>query len=172
MQLLWRLLLCRMQFNTTQHIAAAHNSYLAFSFMSIANESLKIPTRNVEWRQSKHIYKSCLKYCLYTSAITNRRNIQNFRVISENPRINVITSCSQTTITLLIFISLKLLFTFLLQIIIIIIIIIITGTVFTIVSRKNPTLLRSDHLTTRAPEQYAHCELNIKTQVCEVREYD
>jgi hypothetical protein len=124
--------------------------------MPIANESLKIPTRNVEWRQSKQIYKSCVKCCLYTSTITNRRNIQNFRVISDNPIINHFLH--QTTITLLILILLKLLFTF------IIIIIIITSTVFTNVSRKNPTLLGSDHLTTSAPEQYAHCKLNIKTQ--------
>jgi uncharacterized membrane protein YqiK len=77
-------------------------------------------------------------------------------------------------------ISLKLLFTFILLlllllvvvVVIIIIIITITGTVFTIVSSKNPTLLGTEHLTSSAPEQYAHCERNIKTQVCEAREYD
>jgi hypothetical protein len=53
--------------NTT---AAAHNSYLAFRFMPIANESLKIPTRNVEWRQRKHTQILCeiliIRYHLQT----------------------------------------------------------------------------------------------------------
>ena len=151
-----KVLLYSMRYNTTQHNSGCTNSYLDFSFMPISNESLKMHMRYVECRQCKHIHKSCVNYCLCTSTITNRSYIQNFRVMSDKPRINEIISCPQTTITLIILMLLKLLFTFLLRIIIIIIIIIIiTGTVFTILIRKKKKKpdsagIRSlDHLHTR-----------------------